>query len=108
MLNLISKPVTRFPDLFMVAALAEPEGQFTFTLERQVDGRTCTGLARMGVKRALDGSQLVFGIGSAFDMVFASDPTFKTSRLSRTATAWWPSTGRRSPTSGTFPRSTRS
>ncbi|MFA6135252.1 MAG: site-2 protease family protein [Phycisphaerae bacterium] len=77
-LNLISKPVTRFPDLFMVAALAEPEGQFTFTLERQVDGRTCTGLARMGVKRALDGSQLIFGIGSAFDTVFGSDSSFKT------------------------------
>ncbi len=73
MLNYISKPVTRFTDMSLVAALARPDSTFLFTIERQVDGRTCVGKARMGVKRASDDNQLAFGLVPALDTVLGEN-----------------------------------
>lgn len=64
-LNMVGKPVTRFLDIFMIAALADRDDQFLFTIEREVDGRKQVGTATLGVKQPLGRGLLAFGVTSA-------------------------------------------
>ncbi|MDY6914450.1 MAG: site-2 protease family protein [Planctomycetota bacterium] len=62
--------ISHFDEIAMVAALADPDEQYTFTIERDVAGLKRTGKTKIGVKKSTDGKRYVFGIGQASDLAF--------------------------------------
>ncbi len=73
-LNMVGMPVTRFLDIFMIAALADRDDQFLFTIEREVDGRKQIGTATLGVKQPLDRGLLAFGLASTYTTTIGTPP----------------------------------
>ncbi len=64
-LDIVGSKVVSFSDVALIAILADPEDEFTFTIEREVDGQKRIGKARIGVKSLYDGERLVFGVQGA-------------------------------------------
>jgi len=65
LLSLSGGKITHFQDVAMVAALASPNEQYTFHIERTVDGQARRASARMGVYRADPEDLYAFGIAPA-------------------------------------------
>jgi regulator of sigma E protease len=71
-LSLISQPVTRFSDIYLVSALAKPDHTYQFTIERRQDGQTRVGKTRIGLKRRSDDNQYIFGLAPAANTTFGA------------------------------------
>ena len=83
LMKLLGKNVSRFSRLMVVTALSDGDDVYTVTFEREVDGRTRTGRATLGVKGASSpsgsGSKIfAFGVGAAADTVLGEDEEFRT------------------------------
>jgi len=60
---IIDNKIDNFSDVAVTAALSKPDDKYTFTIEREIDGKKRIGIARIGVDD--NNGALGFGIGLA-------------------------------------------